>query len=814
LLCCSAILAQPGPVSTKSTIPVGTPYTLDIGQATGLSAALSSIPTGNLGNGISLTWSFVVGSGSLPPGLTLSASGVVSGTPTTPGTYSFVVNFTFSLMAPIQLPAGIPTSFNIPIYTSTLTVTGGPTGPQTSVQPGLLSFSFATGAAASMQTISVINRGNQAASFSASASTRTGGNWLTASTGGSAPAFGAGPVQVTANPAGLTPGTYAGYVAVTVGTATTNVSVVITVSGTQQLLTLSQTGLTFRTFADGGAPPPQTFTVLNGGSGSLNWTLKTSTLSGGSSWLSASPASGTSGGSGSPPTVQVTANPAGLAAGDYYGQVQISAAGVSNSPQTVSVVLSIAAATTTEDPVVLPTGLIFVGVAGGSNPAAKSFTITNITSKAATYVTNPDKPFYSAAPATGTVTPNQPVSVSVQPSIAGLAAGVYLGDLVVFFKEANTTHHIAILLVVVPAGTVLSPHLETVAPRQATGCTATKLLPVFTQLGQSFTTTAAWPTSIEVTVVDDCGNPMTSGSVVTTFSSGDPLLPLNGLGDGRWAGTWQARNATTAPVSITATAQTAAPPLQGTALIGGNSTANNSVPVISVDGPESAASYVTGIPVSPGSFVAIKGSNLGQGLSVANQLPLGTQLNGTQVLIAGELMPLYFTSDGQINGVVPFDVAPNATHQVIVQRGNAYSVPASVTISAASPAVFTSDSTGSGLGIYEAYKADGTSFLVDENHATSAGDVIVIYCTGLGPVTPAVPSGSAAPDSPLSPTTNPVSVTIGGQTAAVSFAGLAPEFVGVYQINATIPAGVTPGDAPLLITVAGQTSPPVTIPVQ
>jgi uncharacterized protein (TIGR03437 family) len=103
-------------------------------------------------------------------------------------------------------------------------------------------------------------------------------------------------------------------------------------------------------------------------------------------------------------------------------------------------------------------------------------------------------------------------------------------------------------------------------------------------------------------------------------------------------------------------------------------------------------------------------------------------------------MPLYFTSDGQINGVVPFDLAPNVAHQVIVQRGAAYSVPAPVTISTAAPAAFTANSTGSGLGIYEGYTPDGTAFLVDENHPVSAGDVIVIYCTGLGPVTPAVPS--------------------------------------------------------------------------
>jgi hypothetical protein len=44
-----------------------------------------------------VNWTIVPGSGSLPPNLTLSAMGVLSGTPTTPGTYNFTVRATDSI---------------------------------------------------------------------------------------------------------------------------------------------------------------------------------------------------------------------------------------------------------------------------------------------------------------------------------------------------------------------------------------------------------------------------------------------------------------------------------------------------------------------------------------------------------------------------------------------------------------------------------------------------------------------------------------------------------------------------------------------
>jgi uncharacterized protein (TIGR03437 family) len=105
----------------------------------------------------------------------------------------------------------------------------------------------------------------------------------------------------------------------------------------------------------------------------------------------------------------------------------------------------------------------------------------------------------------------------------------------------------------------------------------------------------------------------------------------------------------------------------------------------------------------------------------------------------------------------------------------------------------------------------------------SAGDTLVIYCAGLGPVDPPVNAGDVAPDA-TSQTTNLVTVTIGGVPATVQFSGLAPfsllgpdplDFAGLYQVTVTVPDGIAPApDAPIVVTVAGQDSPPVTIPVQ
>ena len=82
----------------------------------------------------------------------------------------------------------------------------------------------------------------------------------------------------------------------------------------------------------------------------------------------------------------------------------------------------------------------------------------------------------------------------------------------------------------------------------------------------------------------------------------------------------------------------------------------------------------------------------------------------------------------------------------------------------------------------------------------------MIFCEGLGAVTPAIDAGTPAPAFSNVRTVNAATVTIGGVSAPVSFAGLAPGFVGLYQINAMVPAGVSGDALPVVVTVAGRSS--------
>ena len=412
------------------------------------------------------------------------------------------------------------------------------------------------------------------------------------------------------------------------------------------------------------------------------------------------------------------------------------------------------------------------------------------------------------APKSGTATAAAPGHIAVQAATTGLAAGAYLGELDIRIAEDNSTRRIAILLVV-------TPRAGSAAFRQADGCTPTKLLPIFTQLGSSFTTTAAWPTPLELRVVDDCGSPMTSGSVITTFSSGDPAVSLTSLRDGRWTGTWQPRAVPSNPVTITGSAQLASPPIKGTASIGGSLQPNAGTPTIAAGGAVNAVSLAQLSPLAPGTLITITGSNLADGSTLATGLPLKTTINGTQVLLAGRPLPLQFASAGQINAIVPYDIPINTTHQMIVQRATSYSVPESVNIAMAEPAVFTVDGSGKGAALLAGTHADGTQFTVSADNPVTEGDTIVISCAGLGPVNQTRDAAAPAPDSPPAQTTNPVTVTVGGQPATVVSAVLTPGVTGLYQVTATVPAGITPApDAPLIVTVADQPSPAVTVAVQ
>jgi hypothetical protein len=309
----------------------------------------------------------------------------------------------------------------------TLTVVAAAsTGSQAS--PATLNFVFALGADASSQSVTVTG-----AAYTASVS--SGAGWLSVSPPGSAA------LAVTANPATMAAGTYSGRVLLDDGATGASVVVNMSISAASQNLVLSQTGLTFYTVAGSTGSQSRSFGVLNSGQGSMDWTAASSTISGGSGWLSSSPSGGASGATAQAASLAVKVDPTGLAAGEYYGQVAVAAPLAGNSPQLVSVVLNVLPPDNSPGAQVYPTGLLFTGVAHGPNPDARTVTLTNVATAAVAYtsssLTDDGAAWIAIAPASGFIPGSASSNLSVQPNIAGLGAGVWQGTITLRFGDGS-----------------------------------------------------------------------------------------------------------------------------------------------------------------------------------------------------------------------------------------------------------------------------------------------------------------------------------------------------------------------------------------
>jgi len=130
-----------------------------------------------------------------------------------------------------------------------------------------------------------------------------------------------------------------------------------------------------------------------------------------------------------------------------------------------------------------------------------------------------------------------------------------------------------------------------------------------------------------------------------------------------------------------------------------------------------------------------------------------------------------------------------------------------VTTSAAQPGIFLPDGV------------DGAFLHADDSLVTTAkpaspGEVVLLYCTGLGAVTPEGITGAVASSTTLSTSNIRPTVSVGGTSAAISFSGLAPALVGLYQINFTVPTGTPSGSASVVVTSNGVASNIAKLPVQ
>lgn len=160
-------------------------------------------------------------------------------------------------------------------------------------------------------------------------------------------------------------------------------------------------------------------------------------------------------------------------------------------------------------------------------------------------------------------------------------------------------------------------------------------------------------------------------------------------------------------------------------------------------------------PVAPGSLIAIHGANLTDAITV----------NGTKP-------PLIAVDASMILAQLPYEVgAGNATLRV---GGAAFDFP----VVAAAPGIFS---------------------VADEN---GDGRQLVLTVTGLGQVSPTVPTGEQAGDT-VAMANLAVTATVGEIPAEVTFAGLSPMGVGIGLVRIKIPAEVPAGPAiPVQIRMA------------
>jgi uncharacterized protein (TIGR03437 family) len=211
--------------------------------------------------------------------------------------------------------------------------------------------------------------------------------------------------------------------------------------------------------------------------------------------------------------------------------------------------------------------------------------------------------------------------------------------------------------------------------------------------------------------------------------------------------------------------------------------------------------------VAPGGLISIFGSNLvktavdlagWQGTSIPRTL------NGTSVTIGGKAAAILYVSPNQINAQVPVDV-PAGPAQVVVISPVGPGASFQVTVAATAPAIF--------FAPVAAVLKNADFSLVSSSNPAKAGDVILVYATGLGQTSPAISTGTLVPATGTAATSAGVTATIGGKDATVVYAIASPGFVGLYQVAVTVPAGIT-GSSAIVLKQGSTTSNSVSIAVQ
>lgn len=511
--------------------------------------------------------------------------------------------------------------------------------------------------------------------FTVSNVTDDGNNWLnvTPSTYG-ASAAAPGVLQVTGDPSNLAPNTYTGTITLTPQAAgsgngapippvTVPVSMVVQNTAanptTNAYLGLADTSLSFQ-YAAGqkqANPRPLPFVVSGG---TVSWTVTSS-----KPWATVSQQSGTSG-----PgrySVDLSIDTTGLPAGQESDAELVFSTGGSTTPRHVPISVRI-----------LPSGqnLLSVDKAGLAYVAgsAQANQTVSVASKYGPLIVTPNMPWLKATSSSaGLVQYVFTVTVSVDPTKA--SPGENRGT-VLIQDSSGQSSTVSVLLYVTPTGGVAgnrARHAGGVGD-VSNGCIPQNYVLQFATVGSSMPAQPVGaPVTMDLIVIDDCGNPVDDAVAATTLSNGNPQLNLKPLGGGLWRATWVPAGAPTFTF------------LNGLAGNGGGNgwtvpiqpglflAAPIGLPVVSQTTPFQTAFGQRLSVLSPGLQFQINGSGFTTGSS------------DLHVILAGVELPILQQSDTALLVVTPPDLLTNVEAQLVVRRGDATSVPVTVALASSIP---------------------------------------------------------------------------------------------------------------------------------
>jgi uncharacterized protein (TIGR03437 family) len=236
-------------------------------------------------------------------------------------------------------------------------------------------------------------------------------------------------------------------------------------------------------------------------------------------------------------------------------------------------------------------------------------------------------------------------------------------------------------------------------------------------------------------------------------------------------------------------------------------------PAYTSAGIVNAASNAAG-PLSPNTIATLYGTGLAFSTRAitgddirGNVLPTTLPNTGVRVFIAGLATHLYYVSPTQINFLVPSNLTPG-TYDLELTLDGRRGPAVKVTLAGESPELFG----GSAAGFVAATYPDGTAVTADR--PSKAGDVVVIYATGLGRTNPDLPAGQLASGAAGILRAADFRCSLAGKLADPPlYVGLTGGFAGLYQVNLKIPEG-TPADPEVRVGIGEPTSLGLKLPVR